>query len=88
MSVALPLLFLAAGGAAGTIHFAGLWHETRLFATGGPLLRIGALRFGRTALTIATLLAAALQGWPALLAAAAGFMAARRIMVRRLGEAA
>ncbi|MBP2278501.1 hypothetical protein D9M73_73260 [compost metagenome] len=48
------------------------------------MLSLG-LRLGRMLLTLGVLLVAARQGWGDLLAAAAGFMAARQVVLHRLG---
>jgi len=79
-------LFALLGAGAGAVHFAALARDADLLVRGGsPLAAIG-LRLGRMALTIAVLLLAALKGWPILLAAFAGLMAMRQVMIARLGK--
>lgn len=88
MTGPLLLLFALLGGAAGTVHFVAVSRDADLLVRGGPALAAAGLRVGRLLLTIAVLIAAARQGWPMLLAAAAGFMVARQIVLRRLGRVA
>lgn len=80
------LLFFGLGAGAGAVHFRLLARDADLLVRGGPVAAVLAARFGRFALTLLVLvLAAKLAGWPALLAAAAGFGLARPVMLRRLG---
>ena len=90
MTGALPiLLFLGLGAGAGAVHFRLLAHDARLLVGGGPVAAALAVRLGRFVLTLLVLvLAAKVAGWPALLAAAAGFGLARPVMLRRLGRVA
>ena len=67
------------------MHFAAIARDADLLVRGGsPLAAVG-LRLGRMALTVAVLLLAALKGWPILLAAVAGLMVMRQMMIARLG---
>ena len=78
-------LFALLGAGAGAVHFAALARDADLLVRGGSVLAAIGLRLGRAALTVAVLLLAALKGWPMLLAAFAGLMAARQMMIARLG---
>lgn len=80
------LLFLALGAVAGMAHFAALAGDAAMLVHGGSAMRAIALRLGRFLLTTVVLLLAALHGWISLLAATAGFMAARGLLLRRLGR--
>jgi len=86
-TAALLVLFAAAGLAAGLAHF----HMVALTAravTAGNLARSLAATAGRFALTGPVLVVAALQGAGPLLAAAAGLLAGRRLVMRREGRSA
>lgn len=88
MSVAIILLFALLGAGAGAAHFTAIARDADLLVRGGsPFVALG-LRVGRLLLTIAVLAAAARHGWPVLLAATAGFMAMRQIVLRRFGTVA
>lgn len=87
MSLLAPILFLALGFAVGLGHFAAIAREADHLAHGGTALPAILLRLGRFAATILMLLIASRQGWPALLAAAVGFMGGRQIILRRFGRA-
>lgn len=85
--LALPLCFVG-GVALGHAHFRAMRGMAALIVGGAsPLLAVG-LTLGRMALIGAGLSAAALVGAPALLAAAAGVLVARTLMLRRLQGAA
>ena len=79
------LLFLLLGAAAGTAHYLAIAKDADLLAHGGSIMLSLGLRLGRMLLTLGVLLVAARQGWGGLLAAAAGFMAARQVVLHRLG---
>ena len=88
MTAVIALMFLILGFLAGALHFTLLRRNADLFVSGGsPLAAIG-LQLGRMATTAGVLLIAALNGWVSLLAATAGLMAARQVVVRRLGRPA
>ncbi len=84
----LALLFLGCGAVAGAIHFMVIAKDADMLVAGGSAARIAGLRLGRLVLTVALLALAALQGVTMLLAATGGFMAARQIVLRRLGAGA
>ncbi|MBY8826538.1 N-ATPase subunit AtpR [Hephaestia mangrovi] len=86
MTLVRLLLFALLGGGAGAGHFAALGRSVDVLVRGGPPLASIALLLGRVTLTGGVLALAALNGWPALLAAFAGFLAARQAMMRRAGE--
>ena len=79
-------LGLAAGLAAGAVHFATLGRVVRLL-TDGPALHALALQVGRFALTGGVLVGLALLGAGALVAGLVGVMVARQVVLRRLGGA-
>ncbi len=81
-------LFLPLGLLAGGVHFAALSWDADLLTQGGSAIAVAGLRLGRMILTIVLLVAAALQGWPALLATAGGFLGARQVMLYLLGPSA
>lgn len=85
MTVLLVLLFALLGAVAGGVHFAALSRDADLLVRGGSAFTVLRLRFVRTVLTVAVLLAAARAGWPTLVAAAIGVMSARQFMLTRLG---
>jgi F1F0 ATPase subunit 2 len=72
---------LAAGTAAGAVHFAALRWNARLFAAGRFGVAVGAQAV-RCALTALLLFALARAGGPALLAAMAGLVIARHAALR------
>jgi F1F0 ATPase subunit 2 len=77
-------LFALLGAGAGAVHFAAIARDADLLVRGGsPLAAVG-LRLGRMVLTVAVLLLATINGWPMLLAALAGLMAMRQVMIRQL----
>lgn len=79
----LPLFFLG-GALLGHVYFRALRETAALIVQGGsPVLAVG-LTLGRAALIGAGLWVAAMAGAPALLAAAAGVLVARTLMLRRL----
>lgn len=82
------LPFILLGGIAGAVHFVVIARDARLLTEGGSLLVASGLRLGRMLLTVVVLAIAAGQGWPMLLAATAGFMTARLVVLRRLGRVA
>jgi len=85
---AAPLVAAAAlaGLALGLAYFASLRRAVAIFAAGGSWRAPAALTFGRLALAVVVLGAAAKLGPAALLAAFAGFLAARALMLRRQGR--
>ncbi len=85
MTFLLPIAFLGLGVAVGTLHFLLLARDTRLLVDGGSIVRFVSLRIVRLALAAAAFALAAWVGWPSLLAAAAGFMAARQWALKRFG---
>ena len=82
------ILFALIGGMAGAAHFLALAREARFLTQGGSALAISGLHLGRMVVTGLVLAAAAWQGLPTLLAATAGFMAARQVVLHRLGTVA
>lgn len=74
---------LAGGFAVGTLHFLGLRSTARLFAVGRPRLAL-ALQLSRLALVAVVLIALAQRGAPALIAALAGLLAARSLVLARI----
>ncbi|RDE05603.1 ATP synthase subunit I [Sphingomonas aracearum] len=85
--IGLVLLFFALGALAGAVHFAALARDADLLVRGGSALAVIGLRLGRMLLTVAMLVVAARQGWPALVAASIGTLVARQLVLRRLGAA-
>jgi hypothetical protein len=85
MSVAAVVLFALLGLLAGVAHFSLLRRNVALWVGGGSSLAAAALPIVRMALTVAVLVLAARQGWPALLACALGITCARIALVRRAG---
>ena len=75
---------LTAGFLAGLLHFASLWGNARLFATGSAGKAI-ALQFGRIAVAVVVLTLLARLGLAALLSGGLAFLVARPLMVWRLG---
>lgn len=80
------LVFACFGTAAGAMHFLSLRKDADLLVSGGPVLAALGWRLGRLVVTIGTLVWAATQGAPALLAAAGGFLLARHLVLRLLGQ--
>jgi len=88
MTASLIPLFAALGGGAGAVHFAAISRDADLLASGGSAWAMLGVRLGRLLLTFSIFTISARQGWPALLAAALGFVVARQIVVmHRLGTA-
>ena len=85
MTVPLLPLFVLLGAVAGGIHFAALSRDADLLVHGGSSWAMLGLRLGRIVLTVIILLAATRAGWPMLIAAAIGFMAARQAVLARRG---
>jgi F1F0 ATPase subunit 2 len=83
MAVAIPA-FGCLGVAAGAIHFLSLRKDVNLVVVGGSTFAALGWRLGRLAVTIGTLVWAATQGAPALVAAAGGFLLARHLILPRL----
>jgi F1F0 ATPase subunit 2 len=77
-------MFALLGLALGILHFAALRRNADLFAR-GAIGRAAALQLLRLAATVAAFALAARQGALSLLLAAAGFLLARHVVVRRLG---
>lgn len=73
---------VAAGFALGLAYFAALRANVRLYADGRPAAAL-AVHAARTAVVVAAAVAAARAGAVPLLAALAGFVAARTVVVRR-----
>ncbi|PZU64818.1 ATP synthase subunit I [Sphingobium sp.] len=84
MIILVALLFLALGAVAGTIHFAMIAKDADLLVHGESVLMAIGLRLARLLLTATVLIGAALNGWPSLLAATSGLVAARQFVIRRL----
>jgi F1F0 ATPase subunit 2 len=84
MTILLALLFLGLGAGAGACHFIAIAKGAHLFVSGAMPTWPIALMLGRWALTIAVLWFAAREGAAMLLAAAAGFMGARHMVLQRL----
>jgi F1F0 ATPase subunit 2 len=81
-------LGLAAGAAAGVVHFGGLWLTVkRLPAARRPHLLMLASFAVRAALVVAVMLAMSYVDWQALVAAFAALILARVVLVRKLGSA-
>lgn len=78
----------AAGAGAGIAHFGLLRKNVDVFLSSGSAMRAVALQIGRLAVTGLTLyVAVRFGGAPVLLAALAGFLAARHLMLRQMGGA-
>ncbi|HEY0270800.1 MAG TPA: ATP synthase subunit I [Sphingomonas sp.] len=89
MTILFALLFLALGVGAGALHFAAISRDAdHLIRGDGSAARAIGRKLGRMALTVTVLILAALHGWVALLAAMAGLLAARQMVLRRLGPSA
>lgn len=75
------------GGALGALYFRAVWHSAKLLAEDGrPAAAVGLLG-GRILLMGAVLLLTSLEGAQPLLATALGFLAARLVATRAVGEA-
>lgn len=86
MSIAIASLFLMLGLAVGYAHFLAIAKDAETIVTGRTTAWLAVLRIGRMLPTVAVLALAAWQGGWALLAAMLGFMAARQVMIARLGS--
>ena len=87
MSTTTPLLeafWLAAGIAGGSVHFALLRWNTRLYLAGANVARALGVQAARLAAVAALLVVAALHGAMPLLAAAIGVVLARLLVLRVL----
>ncbi len=84
MNILVPLLSLTLGAVAGTAHFAMIAKDADLLVHGGSVLMAIGLRLARLLLAAAVLIIAALHGWPTLLTATIGFLAARQFVIRCL----
>lgn len=79
------LPFAAAGGLLGVIHFGGLWLTVRrLPQISRPALWMGGSLLLRGLVVLAGFYFIVLAGWPATVAALAGFIAVRLLFGRRL----
>jgi N-ATPase, AtpR subunit len=81
MTLLTVALFGGIGGALGLAHFHGLYRDARGYVTRGPTPGGLALHAARIAATALLLLFIALHGAIPLLAALAGFLAARFVAV-------
>ncbi len=83
------LLALAAGAATGLVFFGGLWLTTRkVLHSRRPALLSLASFLGRSAAAVAVFyLVARSADWKAVVAAAAGFLAARMLLNRQVWKA-
>lgn len=88
VSAVTIILFTGLGAGAGAVHFLAIGRDADLLVRGGRALAAVGLRAGRMLLTIGLLVVAARQGWPMLLGALLGFMAARHTVLRRWRPAA
>ncbi len=86
MKLLLLAFFLGLGAAGGAAHFHALAKDAAFTLQGGTAKAIG-LKAARLLLTAGLLTFAAQQGALPLLAATIGFMAARHIVIRRMGFA-
>jgi hypothetical protein len=82
------ILFTGLGAGAGAVHFLAIGRDADLLVQGGRAWAAAGLRAGRMLLTIGLLVVAGRQGWPMLLGALLGFMAARQIVMRKWRGAA
>jgi hypothetical protein len=87
MMTVTALLFLILGVSGGIVHFTAIAGDAKLLVHGGSVASAVALRLGRLLLTTTILILAARQNWLDLLAATAGFMAARQYLIGHLGPA-
>lgn len=76
---------LAVGALLGVIHFGSLWWNATLFARGGAAAAL-AIQLARFAVLVLALAGLARLGAVPLLAGAAGLIAARQLVVHRLGR--
>lgn len=83
---AASALFGLLGLGLGLVHFHGLHHGTRAYLAGGVGLRTVAFHLVRLLVTGAAFVVIARHGAVPLLAAFAGFVAARRIATARARE--
>lgn len=82
------LAAFVAGAGAGIMHFGLLRKNVDVFLSGGSVMRAVTLQTGRLVLTGVTLyVAARFGGGLVLLAALAGFLPARHLMLRQIGGA-
>lgn len=88
MTLLPPLIFLASGFLTGIAHFYAISKDARLLLHGGSPLQAFALRLGRICLSVGLLIAGALHGAPALIAALIGFLIARQVFIRCAGAGA
>lgn len=80
------MLTFSLGGALGLFHFGGLWFTiSRMSRVRKPEIEFVLSFFLRTGLTIAGFFFISGGRWEKILAAMAGFLAVRLIMVRRIG---
>jgi F1F0 ATPase subunit 2 len=86
-SMAHFVLFAALGAAVGTLYFRALRLNARLYLAGTGIWRPIALHLLRLLGAVAGFVAIAPSGGGALLSALAGFLLARALVVRPLGEA-
>lgn len=82
-AVAKAILGVVVGVAIGTLHFHALWWSLR---AGGGAARFVARTALRWSLTIALFGALALIGAPALLGGTLGLLAARHVVLRKIGR--
>lgn len=76
-----------AGAALGLVYFLSVWHTARaLSRVRQPALFAVSTLAARLTVLLIGLYALSRYGWPALLAALAGLMAVRLLLVRRLGS--
>lgn len=81
------LLIFMLGTALGTVYFAGLWYTVqRLPDAGAPLTSLLWSYLLRVSMAVAGFGLAMQGGWEELIAALAGFILTREILVRRLGR--
>ena len=80
------ILTLALGGAVGLFHFGGLWFTIhRLTRVRSPEVEFVLSFFLRTGISVAAFFFISGGKWERILAALAGFLLARSVMVRRIG---
>ena len=79
------LPYLVLGGLLGVVHFGGLWWTVRRLAeVKRPALWMGGSFLLRTALVVFAFYWVVRAGWPATVAALAGFIAVRLVFGNRL----
>jgi F1F0 ATPase subunit 2 len=83
--VAAAAIGLVSGFALGVPYFASVWWSTRLFVTGSAG-RAVVLQVGRVGVALAVLTLLARLSFVALLSGALGFLVARALLLRRLGD--